>query len=52
MHEAITRRNDHADGGALDGERVTSEPLVALRGVPKGGLWRQLVDEIRLLIAR
>ena len=37
---------------ALDGERVTSEPLVALRDVPKGGLWRQLVDEIRLLIAR
>jgi len=37
---------------ALDGERITSEPLVALRDVPKGGLWRQLVDEIRLLIAR
>lgn len=36
----------------LDGERIASEPLVALRDVPKGGLWRQLVDEVRLLIAR
>lgn len=35
-----------------DGEPVTSAPLIALRDVPKGSLWRQIVDEVRLLIAR
>ena len=37
---------------SLDDKPIAQQPLVALRDIPKGGLWRQLVDEIRMMIAQ
>lgn len=36
----------------LDGEVVASEPLIALRAIPKGSLFQRLVDEVRLMIGQ
>lgn len=33
---------------SLDGKILRTEPLVALRDVPKGNFWRRLIDAIRL----
>ncbi len=33
----------------LGAETVTSQPLVALRDIPEGGLWRRMVDNILLM---
>ncbi|AXQ31782.1 D-alanyl-D-alanine carboxypeptidase [Solimonas sp. K1W22B-7] len=35
----------------LDGKVLRTEPLVALKDVPKGGFWRRLIDTIRLWFA-
>jgi D-alanyl-D-alanine carboxypeptidase (penicillin-binding protein 5/6) len=34
----------------LDGETVTRQPLVALAGVPEGGIWRTVVDNVLILL--
>lgn len=36
----------------LDGELVTTAPLIALRAVPEGSLFQRLVDEVRLMIGQ
>jgi D-alanyl-D-alanine carboxypeptidase (penicillin-binding protein 5/6) len=33
----------------LAGEQLVQRPLVALRSVPEGNLWRQVTDHVRLL---
>jgi D-alanyl-D-alanine carboxypeptidase (penicillin-binding protein 5/6) len=33
----------------MSGEALAEQPLVALKDVPEGNLWRQVVDEVRLL---
>lgn len=33
----------------LAGEQLVQRPLVALRSVPEGNLWRQVTDQVRLL---
>ncbi|MBI2383920.1 MAG: D-alanyl-D-alanine carboxypeptidase [Gammaproteobacteria bacterium] len=37
---------------ALDGKALRTEPLIALRAMPEGNLWRQLSDEVRLRLGR
>jgi len=33
---------------SLDGKVLRTEPLVALQALPRGGLWRRMIDQIRL----
>ena len=34
----------------LDGEVITRQPLVALEDVPEGGIWRQAVDTVLMML--